>query len=228
MVSLIISIHHLSNEMRESLQVQLSGSGGIGPFSGSAKTALSQVLTSSSASSDVSMNVVIRGGDGLSNLSGLVSGLLVKGQDVSKIESGISSLFNALTPDKAAVIGFVTNPYPGIPWDEEDLMSELKEQMLSRIVENYRYEFDRYGFVQNLFDEYDRSGIMPPQLVGIPEIVIESGREDMPELNAYILSLAQTHAACMKDQSATLSACVMPPVAPTADFNTLYGLLPPQ
>jgi hypothetical protein len=228
MVSLIISIHHLSDQMKESLQVQLSGSGGIGPFSGSAKTALSQVLTSSSASSNVSMNVVIRGGDGLSNLTELVSGLLSKGQDVAQIESGISSVFNALTPDKAAVIGFTTNPYPLVPWDEEDLMSELKQQMLSRIVENYRYEFERYNAVQELFDEYDRSAFLPSELVGIPDVVIDSGRAEMPALEKYILSLAETHATCMKDQSPDLSECEMPPLVPTPDFNALYGLLPPQ
>jgi hypothetical protein len=224
-VSLIITISHVSEDIKESLSAQVSASGSIGLVSGSAKTSLNQLLTSASASTNVSFKAVVQGGDGVPNVDLLVGALLTPGQDVDHIVAGIQKLFNTMTPEKSAVIGFVTTPYPGIPWSNEDLMSDHKGEMLSRIVENYRYENSRFLKVQNLYDQIDRTDDLPSVLTDIPATVVQSARGDMDSLGAYVIQLAQAHANCMKDQTSTLSGCNLPPMPPLPYFNRFWQFL---
>lgn len=223
-LALLISIHNVSEDLKESITSNASASGGIGSFSGSLRQTINQTLNRLTNSNEVSFHIIVHGGNGIPDLATIVTGLGVTGQNVDQIEAGIRAIMVALTADKAAIVGFKTIPYPAIPWNTTDLMSDDKAHILSRMVDEYRYQSYRYDTAERLFQVIDGSSVWPSQLKQVPKVFVDAARKDMSVLNSYVLAIAQAHGACMTDGTANLSACKMPVIPPYGDFDLFWQL----
>ncbi len=224
-ISVIITIHGLSDSEKQSMNLNVSGGGGIGPFSASAEVKVNSLLNGSSSSAQISMQAFARGGAGLSSFAPLVSEILSESKSISVLASGISSALSSLTPENGALIGFSTIPFPYVDLNQQNLISDLKEQKLSDLVEVYRSELNRYEFVHKLFMEEDDLHEHPPVFDHLSPDLIASARGDLPKEEAYLASIAGAHQACLNNVSPGLGACAIPTEPDTNSFNLLYFIV---
>jgi hypothetical protein len=224
-VSVLITLHNMTEEDKSTMGISVSGSGGFGPLSVSAKMNLNHMLQTNTSSHAVTKTVIVRGGDGLPNLATLVSGLQTDGQSIDQIEKGISDIFNGLSPAKAAIVGFTTIPYPGVNWDTEDFISDLKGEALSDLAEAFRYQFGKYSMIHELLLQIDQTGQIPEALQSCAQSLIDEARAEMPTVNNYVEALATAHQNCLVNPDASPSVCPMPARPTTPQFDFLYQLL---
>lgn len=215
-VSLVISIQNVSRQTMVNLGLTNSGSGGIGPLSGKAQSAINAMLNSGNESHHASMQLLIRGGDGVRTTEDLISALLERGKSLSQIASGIKKILASLDYQHSAPLGYFTTPFGfGLDMNHENLITDEKEAALSQISAQYRVISGDKQYIDDLLRRYG-NGEMPEALWSVPVAILEAAPEDMKIMRSYLLELAKVHQRCLRDSSEDLHECVMPelPFAP--------------
>lgn len=223
-VSIVLSIRGMSRQEKLDVNSSASISGSFGPLSGSAKNHINALLQSSSSTAEVKVQVFVRGGDGLPNLDSLVNALLLNGTSLQQFTTGISELLKALPGDKAAAIGFTTQPYPGVDSESENVNDIMKTNALSILTDDFRSQDSRYERLSSDFNSQQMTGIIPDDFSNIVSGLLDNANQEMPLLQQYVQLLAQAHEKCFlskPDQIAT--SCVVPKRPSMPFIDVLYA-----
>jgi hypothetical protein len=224
-VSIVISIKGISSQDKQSINASASGSAGFGPLSASAKVQISSLMKSSQASTEVKMQAFVRGGDGLSNMDELVDSLLAPHVTIDQLRSGIGKIFKSLTAEMAAVTGFTTQPYPGVSDSNANYMNAIKQQQLSYLAQNFRYQFSRYNRIFGDLNDQEMSSATTEDFRGVAPGLIANVRVELPSLKQFVSDLAQAHEDCLKDTAPELSKCGLPAKPAMPNLDLLYAMM---
>jgi len=224
-VAVVITMKDVDSDFQESVTSSASASGGIGPLSGSAKSKINEKLTTQSENSNVTIHVFVRGGSGLPDFADLVSSLQATGKSWAEIEHGVSEIFKSLTPDKAAVTGFVTESYPGVSDKDENLTGDQKTDALASLVYVYRTQLAKQKLIEGLLLQQEQTGSTPSSLAVLDPSIIRAAKEELPDLDQYLRTVAAVHQSCLNDADPMLQACKMPTLPPVEGVAFLYHLL---
>jgi hypothetical protein len=224
-VSVVITMHGVDRAFKETLTDNASASGGFGPLSASAKMQLNQMLITQSGYSELTVNVFVRGGNGLPDFAGIVASLQSTGKSWDQLEQGVAEIFKDLTPEKAAITGFVTETYPGVSDQNENLILDEKTRDLENLVSMYRYHLQQQELLEGLFQKEEQTGVAPREFSNLTDAVLDGAKQDLPVLDAYVSKLAQVHQNCLAEQSPQLDACRIPPMPQMFGVILMYDLL---
>jgi len=94
--------------------------------------------------------------------------------------------------------------------EAQDLICSVKSQKLEEIRQVFEHEFQRYAYLSGLYLKKDLSGENPAEFFGIVDELIGWGRNELPQLELYVRSLALTHHRCRTDREESLPECKLP------------------
>lgn len=218
-ISIVVSIHGLTDDEKISINSSAQASGGFDVLSASARSKINSMIEHSSTSTDVRMQAFVRGGEGLPDLKDLVAETMSNNPNLDQLAHGISNIFQQLTPQNAAVIGFTTQPYPGVDLSDVNLMGVLKTQFLESLVTRFRGFDQEYLLINNDLIDQDTNNETPADFEGLASSMISSAKLEVPKMASYLGILTNIHAACLADTTPELGACTAParPITPNMD-----------
>ncbi len=204
-VSAVITLHSISSQVKNTLDAEMTASGGWGPLTAKASTIFRDATTKASSQDRLQVQVFATGGSGLGGLGESVKALLKTNSGLDQATQALGTFLSTFTKDNAAVTGYRVASMEDYGWVSSDIpWTDEKEEKLRILAGEYR--------------KLDHNIMIAKQIVAgshpLAHITTPEGKEEIensiaPSVNKLNL-IAQRHHSCKSNAVSDLSACEIP------------------
>lgn len=218
-VNLILEYSQLDQQFVAQFNLESQAKGKFGPISGSLKSKLNFELQKSSNHSQVNIEVNSLGGEGLSSADELIASEL-DFKNSSKLEEGLKKYLSKFTKENAAPYRYWVSPMEsyGLKYENTNLVSEEKTNLLLKIIEIYRETENKLNAVGDAF----KSGRTFPY----HPYLIQKAYEQLADVEKIKLKIAKQHQKCLDSSIDSLEInCSIESLNLPREFETFYNMM---
>ncbi|MEW8508783.1 MAG: hypothetical protein AB2598_18995 [Candidatus Thiodiazotropha sp.] len=220
LVSVVIQIHGVSDEIKETITAGANASGGIGQLSGSASVNIKSEIQKASFMGRVTVNVLASGGEGLGSFSDSIKAVLSAKDNLEAISSGLADFMKSFKTENSVPIGFHTASMEvmGVDLKNFDFWTDFHERSLRKLADEYRKILrarDKAESIKNKENIWHR-------LVTENEAKVIS--EGLQYFDIALANLASAHKSCKQAAIVEETTCIIP--EKSSNLKNILNVLP--